>query len=434
MTAIEIPSTESPPSSDEAQNGLPTLVVATDSSDASSAAFTAANLMAEINDVDVRVVSVLEPLPMPIEVPHAMLEFEQMDATRAKELASRARSQIKKYEPQENAWHLETRIGVPAAEIAQYAQERGAGLIIVGASRHGLLDRLIGEETASRIAQLGSIPLLVASAGMRRLPHRVAIAMDLDPLQLGDLPPVLSMFGPAASVTCVHVQRREDFPSSDSPAFARAYENAVTESFAVTQDAISKVPGMRADLVRLSGDPATELLRYAESAKVELLVLGLRRHYGLRRLLGGGVALKVLRGSNCSVLIVPELVAPAAGKAPEKKGSRGTTLTSYDAAMWPSQLKQFTQRNAGRRATLEVDGASIGALLQVVELPFIGADYDHRDGRVEIMLGDFAGSDRHFSRSISNAGSISVLRASDTKDSALCVTYGGGQTLLTFRS
>lgn len=100
----------------------------------------------------------------------------------------------------------------------------------------------------------------------------------------------------------------------------------------------------------------------------------------------------------------------------------------------PSQLKQFTRRNAGRRATLEVDGAAIGAMLQVVELPFIGADYDHRDGRVDILLGDFTGSDRHFSRSISNPDSISVLKASNDRDSVLCVSYEGGQTLLTFPS
>jgi nucleotide-binding universal stress UspA family protein len=434
MTAIETPRAEHSVSPNESQNALPTVVVATDGSDASGAAFTAASLIAEITDVNVRVVSVLEPLPISVAVPHVILDFEGMDSARAKKFANRVRAQIEEHQPRTGTWPVETRIGVPAAEIAQSAQEYGAGLVIVGASRHGLLDRLIGEETAARIAQLGNIPLLVASPGMRRLPHRVAIAMDLDPSQLGDLPPVLSMFGPAASVTCVHVQRREDLPGSDSPPFARAYENAVTESFAVTEAAISKVPGMRADLVRLSGDPATELLRYAEDAKVELLVLGLRRHYGMRRLLGGGVALKVLRGASCSVLIVPESVGPAARNAAEKKGTRGTTVTSYDAAMWPSQLKQFTQRNAGRRATLEVDGAAIGALLQVVELPFIGADYDHRDGRVDILLGDFTGSDRHFTRSIPNPGSISVLRAPDTRDSVLCVTYGGGQTLLSFKS
>lgn len=433
MTAIEIPNSETSFSSGTSQHALPTLVVATDGSEASSAAFTAASLIAEINDVDVRVVSVLEPLPMPIEVPHAMLEFEQMDVSRAKALVSRARSQVKKHEPQENAWQLETRAGVPAVEIAQSAQDHGATLIIVGASSHGLIDRMMGGETASRIAQLGNIPMLVAAAGMRRLPHRIVVAMDLDPSQLGDLPPVLSLFGPAASIACVHVQRREDFPGSDSPAFARAYENAVTESFGVTQGAISKVPGMRADLIRLNGDPATELLRYAEQAKAELLVLGLRRHYGLRRLLGGGVALKVLRGATCSVLIVPESAVAAAGKAGKKRGQE-TTLTTYDSALWPSQLKRFTERNAGRHAALEVDGPGIGAFAQIANLPFIGADYDHKDGRVEILLGDFAGSERHFARSIPNPESISVLEGLDSKDNVLCVRYEGGQTLLTFRS
>jgi nucleotide-binding universal stress UspA family protein len=433
MTAIETPRIENAPIANESQTALPTLIVATDGSPASTSAFTAANLIAKVNDVDVRVVSVLEPLRMPVAVPHAILAFEEMDSLRAGELAHRIRTQVKENELQDNAWPVENRVGVPAAEIAQSAQEHGAGLIIVGASRHGLLDRVMGEETASRIVQLGNIPLLVASEGIQRLPHRVAVAMDLDPSQLGDLPPVLSLFGPAARVACVHVQRRENFPGSDSSAFARAYESAVTESFGVTQAAISKVPGMRADLIRLSGDPATELLRYVEHAKVELLVLGLRRHYGLGRLLGGSVALKVLRDATCSILIVPESVG-AAIRNDQKKGTQNTTLTTYDAAMWPSQLKQFTRRNAGRHATLEVDGPAVGAFVQVANLPFIGADYDHRDGRVEILLGDFARSERHFARSIPNPDSISVLRGLGSKDDALCVRYEGGQTLLTFRS
>jgi nucleotide-binding universal stress UspA family protein len=432
MTAIETSRVENLPIANESENALPTLIVATDGSPASTSAFTAAKLLAEINDVDVHVVSVLEPLPMPVAVPQAMVAFEEMDSIRVKELASRVQKQTREHEPQKNAWPFESRVGVPAVEIAQSAQEHGAGLIIVGASSHGLLDRLMGGETAARIVQLGNIPLLVASAEMRRLPHRVAIAMDLDPSQLGDLPPVLSLFGPAASIACVHVQQREDFPGSDSRAFARAYENAVTESFGVTQGVLSKVPGMRADLIRLSGDPATELLRYAEQAKVELVVLGLRRHYGLRRLLGGGVALKVLRGATCSVLIVPES-AGAAMRGAAKRGAQDTTLTTYDAALWSTQLKRFTEKNAGRHAALEVDGAEMGAFVQVANLPFIGADYDHKDGRVDIMLGDFAGSERHFTRSIPNPGSISVLRKKD-RDGVLCVTYDGGQTLLTFRS
>ena len=432
MTAIETAPVESTPVTNESENALPTLIVATDGSPASTSAFTASKLLAEINDADVHVVTVLEPLPMPVAVPQAMIAFEEMDSIRMKELTSRLQKQTREYEPRENEWSFESRVGVPAVEIAQSAQERGARLIIIGASSHGLLDRLTGGETAARIAQLGNVPLLVASAGMQRLPHRIAIAMDLDPSQLGDLPSVLSLFGPAASVVCVHVQRREDFPGSDSAAFSRAYENAVTESFGVTRRALSKLSGMRADLIRLNGDPATELLRYAEQAKIELLVLGLRRHYGLRRLLGGGVALKVLRGATCSVLIVPETAGTAPHVAAGKKDSEDTTLTTYDAALWSTQLKRFTEKNAGRHATLEVDGPEVGALVQVADLPFIGADYDHKDGRIDLMLGDFAGSDRHFTRSIANVGSISVLRKKD-RDGVLCVTYDGGQTLLTFK-
>ena len=124
----------------------------------------------------------------------------------------------------------------------------------------------------------------------------------------------------------------------------------------------------------------------------------------------------------------------AGRNAAQSKSRQGATHTSYDSAMWPSLLTQFTQRNAGRHATVIVDGADIGALVQVLDVPFIGADYDHRDGRVDLMLGDFTGSERHLTRSICGPDSVSVLRAPDAKDQALCVTYDGGQTVMTFKS
>lgn len=386
MTAIETRAVERPPSSTKSPQTRPTIVVATDGSAASSAAFTAAGLIAGFTDAEIRVASVFD-----------------------------------------------SSLVDPAAEVAQESEGHRARLIIVGARQDSASDRTIREAMVIRIARLARTPVLVASPELRRLPHRIGVAIDLDPSQVGDLPPVLSLFGQAPSVTCLHVQKHEEFPGSGSPIFVRSYENAVAESFGIASSAIAKVPGMRADLIRLSGDPATELLRYVEYARIELLVLGLRRHYGQRRQFGGSVALKVLRDARCSVLIVPEIVGPKVRMAERREGRQGVTHTSYDAAMWPSLLKQFTQRNAGRHATLEVDGPAIGALVQVLELPFMGADYDHRDQRVDILFGDFAGDDRHFSRSITGADSVSVLRTADNRDSALCVTYEGSQALLTFR-
>jgi len=262
MTAIETRAVEGSFSSSKAPRTGSTIVVATDGSDASSEAFAAAGLIAEFTDADIPTASVFD-----------------------------------------------SSLGDPAAEVAQASEEHRAGLIIVGARHDSASDRTIREAMVLRIAKLARTPVLIASPGMRRLPHRVGVAIDLDPSQLGDLPPVLSLFGPAPSVTCLHVQKHEEFPGSDSPIFVRAYESAVAESFAVSRSAIAKVPGMRADLIRLSGDPATELLRYAEYARIELLVLGLRRHYGQRRQLGGSVALRILHDADFSVLIVPETVS-----------------------------------------------------------------------------------------------------------------------------
>jgi nucleotide-binding universal stress UspA family protein len=350
MTAIETLPLGSFNRDSKAVEKRPTVIVATDGSDDSNAAFTAAWLLAQAHDLELRVVSVLEPMVMPVRIPGAFVDAFEIDTLRGRDLATRAQTQMKAA-TKSAEWPVETRIGRPAETIGQIANEYDASLIVTGPSKHGFFERIVGGETAARVAQLTRVPLLAASPDMDRLPQRIVVAMDLDPLHLAELSLVLKMFGPAASVVCVHVQPREEFPGADSPAFTRAYETAVNQSFEATANAISKVQGMRADLIRLNGDPAAELLRYAEYAKTELLVLGLRRHYGLRRFLGGGVALKVLRGATSSVLIVPERAAPTAQNGAERRGKRNTTLTSYDPTTWLAELKRFTEFRCSRRQT-----------------------------------------------------------------------------------
>lgn len=56
--------------------------------------------------------------------------------------------------------------------------------------------------------------------------------------------------------------------------------------------------------VFLDGDPATEVVRYAKDASMDLIVMGTHGRTGLERLLMGSVAEKVLREAPCSVLVV----------------------------------------------------------------------------------------------------------------------------------
>ena len=56
--------------------------------------------------------------------------------------------------------------------------------------------------------------------------------------------------------------------------------------------------------VFLEGDPATEIVRYAFDAGMDLIVMGTHGRTGLERLLMGSVAEKVMREARCSVLVV----------------------------------------------------------------------------------------------------------------------------------
>jgi nucleotide-binding universal stress UspA family protein len=56
--------------------------------------------------------------------------------------------------------------------------------------------------------------------------------------------------------------------------------------------------------VFLEGDPAAEIVRYADDAGVDLIVMGTHGRTGLERLLMGSVAEKVMRDAPCSVLVV----------------------------------------------------------------------------------------------------------------------------------
>src|SRR5262249_21912950 len=66
----------------------------------------------------------------------------------------------------------------------------------------------------------------------------------------------------------------------------------------------------------LIGSAAEEILQYAAETRVDLIVMGTHGRTGLKRLLMGSVAEKVLRGAPCSVLVVkmPKPV-PAAEKS-----------------------------------------------------------------------------------------------------------------------
>ena len=56
--------------------------------------------------------------------------------------------------------------------------------------------------------------------------------------------------------------------------------------------------------VLLEGDPASEIVRFAADAAMDLIVMGTHGRTGMERLLVGSVTERVMREANCSVLAV----------------------------------------------------------------------------------------------------------------------------------
>lgn len=64
------------------------------------------------------------------------------------------------------------------------------------------------------------------------------------------------------------------------------------------------VEGVRCEHHYLEGDPADEVLRYADEGGFDLIVVGSHGRTGLSRMLMGSVAEEIVRRAECPVLVV----------------------------------------------------------------------------------------------------------------------------------
>jgi nucleotide-binding universal stress UspA family protein len=105
---------------------------------------------------------------------------------------------------------------------------------------------------------------------------------------------------------------------------ATTWENQQHEAETRLQTILPTIAGVDYEHHCLSGNPVQEILDFAESNGVELIVMASHGRTGLSRLLMGSIAEGVVRKANCPVLIVkqpsdePEPLASAAFSAAER--------------------------------------------------------------------------------------------------------------------
>lgn len=397
---------------------LAPLLVATDATTGSDAALRAARAISARTGQSIRLLAVFAPAPIVgAEVQVAISARSETDQRLSiqMELADQFdRLGI----PQD--WQIEIVMGDPAATIAQAAGSCGAEMVIMGLGGHELVDRIFGDEMVLKVLRLGTTPVLAVAPTFHALPCHAIAAVDFSAscgraLELGG-----KLLASPGRISLVHVTQPDKDPASWSARDA-AYVGTVGRALDRLIAETDVPPGVRFERKVLAGDPAQQLLNYVTTYSPDLVIAGSHGHNFLTRLMLGSVSTSLLRGARRSMLIVPPIEGPGfLEELPEERGR-------FSFFEWAERLEEFSRRNAGRSAILEVIDPEIGAQVEEKGVPFVGASFDPRDGRVQIMCG---GPAAHLTRNISGVTAIQLLKDVNGKDAFLRVAHGRGQTLL----
>jgi nucleotide-binding universal stress UspA family protein len=213
------------------------------------------------------------------------------------------------------------RYGHPAEELVSYADEHQVQLMVLGArGLRGTLSILLGG-VAQQIVEYAGMPVLIVRSPYTGL-RRVLLACDGSrPAEqaacfLGRLP-----LPAGAEVSVVHVLPPELSPAMLAAARAPVapVPGALAEKITAVQNEADERNGhvqldkarlllhnrgLPAEAVLRRGDAATEILDYARSMSVDLIVAGSRGISGVRSWMLGSVSRKLVHYAHCSVLIV----------------------------------------------------------------------------------------------------------------------------------
>ena len=228
-------------------------------------------------------------------------------------------AQLKRLNVRPKKVAVDIRTGDPASVVIRAAREARAGLVLLGASEHRVLERVFGADTAVRVARAADVPVLVVPRTCSELPTSLLIAVDFSDESVRAGRAALALFPDPEAVHLVHVAPSPQ-PAIDLVAtWEGQYVESAERAFEKVRYALPLPTGTVVGRHIVQGNPARELLRVARLRRADLIVAGSHGHGALKRLFVGSVATDLLREA-----VVPVLILPA-----------GATFTAATARMQP---------------------------------------------------------------------------------------------------
>ena len=405
------------------------ILLATDGTSQSGAAVVAARLLAEQLGLPLEVVTVLEPdLAYGVALGGTPLYMPDVDDARRARRVAEVLEYVARFSGGAAPPTMHVRFGAIAEEVADVALARSATMVVVGSAPHQRVNRMIAGERAVYVLRASPVPVLSVPPGFSALPRNILVGVDFAPASFHAAQVALLLLTNGGTLTLLHMLSPllGDAPLRD--ATGRDPADAVQTLFERVRDELRPyVPDVVTIETRVrTGDDADCIVRCATSIGADLVAVGTHGPHLLERLFLGSVASSVVHSAPQTVLAVPP---PSSAEALELWLRITGTATSAKPNEWIDALNDFTRRNAGRRATIEVDDPEIGAQM-LGRGALVGVTYDPHDRRVEIMVGDAHRARRHLMHSIPKVESIAMTADEHSASETLELRHGRGHTLL----
>jgi len=281
------------------------LLVASDATRDSDGAVRVGLALARRDGVKADVFSVVEA-PSIADLDGAPVpDLEQLVEIAVDERGAMLLAQRDRTHPGIHEWPYELAVGPRVDTIVDRARATGASFILLGLGAHGLGARLSMRETALRVIHAAGLPVLALPSDAWGVPHSALVALDFTASSEHAARAALELLGNDGTLYVAHVTPRLPIPQGDSRTWWEITKGALIPKLEEVVRRLEPSPGVRVEHVLLHGDPAHELVAFAEQMGIDMIAAGTHGRSALGRLVLGSVSTKLVRTARCWVLVAP---------------------------------------------------------------------------------------------------------------------------------
>ena len=287
------------------------LLVPVDFSDITNPLLRTVKLVAQKHEAEVHLLHVISPvvyLPYPETLGVSVIDIElieKMEQEKRKEAQEKLKALVEFLLPVKAESHIE--IGEAADIILEYEERLNPDIVFLGSHKKGLIEKILVGSTAEKVVRHGKKSDFVIKGREVSFTRSVVIAYDFSETAQKAVEFALNFLKPFdVKVKILHVNEPLELPIIEKLK-KRIQEKFSQEKMKILEEIAEKFKNLKKEveiIFREGKKPVEEILNVVNNSEdIELLIVGSRGLSGLKRIILGGTASKLLSKLNKPILV-----------------------------------------------------------------------------------------------------------------------------------